>query len=132
VSAQKGIALCPRCDRPISTTNGRYSLHNDGTHGEVCPLSTMHAPYQSHQQSPTDYVGRAHIVANLAAGVQDEDPTVVWDYLTALPANELQRLMMLALAAIPIDQTVAEMFAWVTELPNAKTTTIPIQEEATA
>lgn len=130
-TVQKGIAVCPRCNRRVATASGFYVLHNEGTHGVLCPLSKTHVPYRSDQQSPMDYVGRAHIVANLAAGVQDEDPSVAWDYLSSLPANELRRLMMLALAAIPIDQTVAEMFAWVTDLPAAKTTTAP-QEEAIA
>jgi hypothetical protein len=67
-----------------------------------------------------DFEGRAHLVGNLASRVQDEDPHVIWDYLTALPAVELQRLLMVALAAIPVDQTVREMFGWVCELPAAK------------
>ncbi|WP_268950232.1 hypothetical protein [Mycolicibacterium pulveris] len=37
-----------------------------------------------------------------------------------MPANELQRLMMVALAAIPVDRRVEDMFAWVCDLPVAK------------
>lgn len=118
MSTQKGISTCPRCNRTVATSNSMYVQHNIAAE-EICPLSKRRVPYQSHQQSAADYVGRAHIVANLAAMVQDEDPAVAWDYLTALPADELQRVAMLALAGIRIDQTVGEMYAWVADLPVA-------------
>lgn len=128
----QGIAVCPRCHRTVSTNGGRYSSHKNlnSDDANVCELSLMHVPYRADQQSAMDYVGRAHIVANLAATVQDADPAVVWDYITALPPEELQRLMMLALAALPIEQTVAEMWDWVCDLPAAKSE--PAQEKNAA
>lgn len=126
----KAIGACPGCGRSISVNAGRYSRHNSGEQGDICDFSQMRAPYRADQQTPTDWVGRAHIVANLAADVQDSDPAVVWQWLTALPADELQRLMMIALAAVPVEQTVAEMFAWVTELPAAETPATPKENAA--
>lgn len=119
--SKNGIALCPRCNRSVRTNDNRYVLHNTGEHGDLCPMTNMHLPIMGN--SPTAYVSRARLVANLAEQVQDADPSVVWDYLTALPANELQRMAMIALAAIPVDQTVEQMFGWVCALPSAKAVT---------
>lgn len=66
------------------------------------------------------YETRARIVADLAAQVQDMDPALVWEYLTAMPAVEVQRLLVVALAAVPVDRTLSGMFAWVNDLPDAK------------
>ena len=52
--------------------------------------------------------------------VQDSDPQIVWDYLTALPADELQRLLMFALAGVPVDRHIDDIFGWVLELPAAR------------
>lgn len=112
------IALCPHCGRGVRTINNCYYLHNTGDYDRVCPLSEQRVPITG--LTPADYASRAKLVANLASQVQDADPRIVWTYLTALPGNELQRLMMVALAALPVDQTVAEMWAWVTELPAAR------------
>jgi hypothetical protein len=102
----------------VRTNENRYVLHNTGEQGDMCPMTNMHLPITG--DSPTAYVSRARLVANLAEEVQDADPSVVWDYLTALSGNELQRLTMIALAAVPVDQTVEDIFGWVCELPVAK------------
>lgn len=67
-----------------------------------------------------DHEKRAKVIADLANQVQDEDPAIVWEVLTSMPADELQRLLVFALAAIPTDQTVDQMFAWVRQLPVAR------------
>ena len=67
-----------------------------------------------------DYLNRANLLAELAGQVQDEDPHATWDYLTTLPAVELQRLLQLALAAIPVDRKPSELFAWVYDLPASQ------------
>lgn len=113
-----GIARCPRCDRTLSTYNGRFGRHRHGD--EYCRMTDQHVPITG--ETPTDYLSRAHLVTDLAAQVQDADPSIAWDYLTALPAAELQRLTMIALAGIPVDQTVSDIFGWVCELPIARET----------
>jgi hypothetical protein len=102
----------------VRTSEGRYGLHNIGEQGQLCPMTQQHIPITG--DSPTSYLSRARLVANLAEQVQDADPSVVWSYLTALSATELQRMAMIALAAIPVDQTVEQMFSWVCELPSAR------------
>jgi hypothetical protein len=80
----------------------------------------------SNQRTPitglthADHERRAHTVLDLAQQVQDEDPAVVWTVLTATPADELQRLLMFALAAIPMDRSIDDIYAWVRELPVAR------------
>jgi 23S rRNA G2445 N2-methylase RlmL len=49
-----------------------------------------------------------------------QDPRHVWAYLTALPAAEVQRLLVFALAAIPVDRRVEDLFGWVANLPSAR------------
>jgi hypothetical protein len=119
MSASRGITLCPRCNRAVSTSNARFGRHN-AADGTVCRLTDQHTPIVG--VTPTDYLRRAHLVADLASQVQDADPSVVWDFLTALPAAEVQRLAVIALAGIRLDQTVPEIFAWVTDLPVARET----------
>lgn len=115
---ESGITTCPHCHRTVRTDGGRYMLHNVGTYEQVCPLSGQHQPIEG--DSPTAYVSRAHLVADLACQVQDADPAIVWAYLGALDFDELRRMTMLALATTPVDQTVREMFAWVSNLPQAR------------
>lgn len=120
--SQKGIARCPRCDRTITTDGGRYKHHSLVEHsGETCPMTDQHTPITG--TAPTDYLSRAYLVADLAEQVQDRDPAVVWDVLTATPAAELQRLLVIALAAVPIGQPVSETWGWVCDLPAAKART---------
>jgi hypothetical protein len=69
---------------------------------------------------PDEYEHRADLVADLAWQVQDADPHQVWDYLTGIDQGELQRLLMVALAVVPVDATVDETFAWVNDLPVAQ------------
>lgn len=120
MSSTRGIAPCPRCARAVATSADRYVLHSTapGADGRCCPLSLQHIAIDGH--TPTAYVSRAHLVADLAEQVQDADPAIVWEYLTALPAAELQRLLMISLAAVPVDKTVEDIWGWVTELPAAK------------
>ena len=113
-------AFCPRCGRVVALQHGtHFVVHSVRPRtDERCPMTGMRAPITGH--SPADYLARAHLVAELAGIVQDEDPARAWDYLTALPAGELQRLLALALAGIGIDRTVDEIWGWVCQLPVAK------------
>ncbi|MGV0793055.1 DUF7368 family protein [Mycolicibacterium sp. XJ1819] len=119
--SQAGIARCPYCDRTIATDHSRYKRHSTspGTKN-TCPLSGQHTPVTGH--SPSAYLSRAYLVSDLAEQVQDRDPALVWEYLTALPAAELQRLLVVALAGLRIDVSIDELFGWVTELPAATVT----------
>jgi hypothetical protein len=78
----------------------------------------MHQPITG--LSEAAFESRAHLVANLACQLQDEDPAITFEYLTALPADELQRMLMVALAGIPTDQTIRSIFRWVVDLPAAR------------
>jgi hypothetical protein len=66
------------------------------------------------------YRRRADLVCELATQLRDTDPNGVWDYLTATPASELQRLLMIALAGIDVDKPVTDVFGWVLDLPTAR------------
>lgn len=114
-----GIARCPHCNRSVRTYDVYYCQHSGGDGlGHPCPLSRRRIPIEG--VSDTAYDSRAFLVANLASQVQDEDPAVAWEYLTVLPADELRRLLQIALAAIPLDRTVDQIWAWVNALPAAK------------
>jgi hypothetical protein len=120
VSHQRGIARCPHCDRTVTTDCGRFNRHSLTPHSEVlCPLSDQKTPIAG--DTPTDYVSRAYLIADLADQVQDRDPQIVWAYLSALPVDEVRRLLQLALAAIPIEgRKVQDIWAWVDALPAAR------------
>lgn len=114
---------CPYCGRKLQPHNGggRYSPHS------IEPASAMTCPMSEQRVAPTgmtpaDCEKRARLIAELAAQVQDEDPHLAWIRLTCLPDVELQRLLMFALAAIDLDQTVTDMWGWVCDLPIARRT----------
>jgi hypothetical protein len=110
---------CPGCGRRIGVRHGKFCQHLDpGSGGEYCRLSGQRVPVTGH--SDRDYETRAWTVLDLAQQVADRDPQLVWTYLTATPADELQRLLMIALAAVPVDRPIAEVFRWVYELPAAR------------
>lgn len=109
---------CPYCGRTISTRDNRWAVHGityDST--DYCPLSQQPVPITGTE--PRDFVRRANIVTSLAFQLQDEDPHLIWNYLTATPAAELQRLLMVALAAIDTNKTMSDLYGWVYDLPAA-------------
>jgi hypothetical protein len=114
-----GVARCPRCNRMVALHANRFRRHSLAPNtGIRCPLSYQRRPVTGF--SDGDYEDRAKLVTDLAQQLQDYDPGTVYEYLTALPAAEVQRLLMVALAAIPLDVTLNELFRWVRQLPVAK------------
>lgn len=113
-------AKCPYCGREVRTDNGAFVVHSITPKkiGDTCPLAEQPVPVTGVTEN--DHDKRAHLIAKLAWQLRDEDPWRVRCYLTALPAAEVERLLLFALAAIPVDQTVDEMFGWVNELPDAQ------------
>lgn len=119
MAAKRPTVTCPRCNRTISTDWYCYARHGvTPNSSDYCPMSGQRLPISG--VGDDDYRDRASLLCHLAAQVQDEDPHKVWDYLTVLPAVELQRLLQLALAAIPVDRTITEIFGWVYDLPATK------------
>jgi hypothetical protein len=117
--ANTGQTVCPRCARTVNTSNRHYNRHGvTPDSSDICPMSQRRVPITGTRDD--DYRARANLVASMAAEIQDEDPHEVWDYLTVMPAGEIQRLLQIALAAIPVDKTVAQIFDWVHDLPVAK------------
>ena len=112
---------CPYCGRDLIVNAARFKTHNiEGVakNGTLCPMSQQRIPIEG--VSNQDHADRADILTDLACQVQDMDPRVVWDYLTCLPAVELQRLLMFALAAIDIEKSTDELWGWVKALPKAR------------
>lgn len=107
---------CPHCRQRVNAQHGRYNYHLHN--GTECLLVRRCVPATG--DTPTDYERRAHVLCDLAQLVRDEDPAITLAYVNALPAAELRRLLIAAVAAIPIDQTIRETWRWVTELPAAR------------
>lgn len=127
MSAHTGGAQCPYCSRHVRTDHSRYVVHSiTPKQMDRCPLSDQRVPVTGH--SERDHERRAYTVMDLAEQIQNSDPELVWTYLTALPADELQRLLVIALAGVPVPEaaTPEDVFAWVLDLPIARTT--PAQE----
>lgn len=123
---------CPYCGRKAVIKDGKtwiahvlpwiedvkQSGHIATVGDRYCPMSDQHRVVTGHDSMA--HRKRAHQVADLAEQVRDRDPHVVWSVLTTIPADELQRLLMVALAAIDTeDKTLDEVFPWVVELPSA-------------
>ncbi|MDH6199237.1 hypothetical protein M2272_005905 [Mycobacterium frederiksbergense] len=113
------LQLCPACGRHVTAESGRFTVHSaTGAKGETCHLSRERTPITG--TTERDYERRADLIGHLAWRLKDEDPRKVRDYLTAMPAVELQRMLMLALAAVPVDRSIDEVFGWVCDLPEAR------------
>lgn len=67
-----------------------------------------------------DLEGGVELVLQLATILRDEDPALVWGSLIRLDRRKLQELAVIALAAIPVDQTRQQLYAWVSGLPAAQ------------
>ena len=55
----------------------------------------------------------ARSAMDLACRLRDEDPQLVWEALELLGRNDLQELAVTALAALPVDSEISELFGWV-------------------
>lgn len=110
---------CPSCGRSVAARTGRYSVHgHQPGSDDYCPLSQQPVPARG--LSHDAHRRRAGIVCQLAAQLRDEDPALVHHYIGVQSRDELERLLVVALAAIPTDRTLLEVFEWVTELPAAR------------
>lgn len=108
--------ICPFCGKTVRAKSNTFDHHSSS--GRVtCPLSYQGVPRTGFTEA--DWEDRAKIVANLAWQLRECDPVLTWTYLTSLPADELQRLLMVALAGIPVDLRLSDIFRWVTQLPVA-------------
>lgn len=110
---------CPVCRRELQPRHGKfYPPHRVAAYsGARCPLSNLrHIP---ESLSDNDFVTRAQVVLDMAWQIQDGDPAIVQTWLASLSAEEVRRLMVIALAGLQTGSTVDDTFAWVTELPAA-------------
>lgn len=62
----------------------------------------------------------AHLVTHLAFLLRDEDPNLTWGALCRLSRRQLQEFAVVALAAIPVEETEEDLYRWVTALPAAR------------
>lgn len=110
---------CPRCGRDVGNSGGRWNRHGMTVDkDDWCPMSKQTLPITG--TAAIDYYRRATLVTDLATQIQDTDTGVVWDYLTTVPGDELQRLLMIALAAINVDAPLERIYGWVYDLPAAR------------
>lgn len=113
------LGVCPKCGRDVKTLDYRYIQHSStGEVGFPCSLSGMREPLVG--DSAAAYLSRAVLVGDLACRLKDEDPSQTWDYLTSLSGSELQKMTMIALAAVPVDKPISEIYGWVCALPVAE------------
>lgn len=114
-----GPTRCLYCGRTVSTNGVRWRVHSVVPNsGERCLLSKQPVPPDG--DGPDAYERRVEILGHLACQLRDEDPTLTWTYLTALPDDELQRLALVGIAAVDPEQRVSTMFRWVADLPAAR------------
>ena len=108
---------CTVCGRTVRNRGGGsllYCIHN-GTNGELCSNSELPIPVA--EGTRLTHSRRIKQVTALAGVVQDEDPSVVDTYLTALSGHELQAIALYALAALDLDRHKDELFPkWTREL----------------
>lgn len=111
--------LCPRCKRVTALTGRRWVRHTTTPRGfQRCALSLRPVPFEG--TSDAELRGRAFLAGELAAQLRDEDPARLWVYLNAFEPLELRRMLVIALAAIPVDRPVSELYDWVRYLARGE------------
>lgn len=75
--AAKSIALCPHCDRSVSTCHGRRYSNHALVKGAASTAWMSKQRIPTSGETPADYVARAHLIGDLAAQVRDVDTAVV-------------------------------------------------------
>lgn len=89
------IITCVGCGRGVRTIHGCYNRHHSVKGGGTyCFMSEQHAPITGHTDQAM--ISKAQLVAKLAMRIQDEDPHQVWRYLTAMPGELVQEMLMIA------------------------------------
>lgn len=78
----------------------------------VNPLRRWHFDWSRSRQQHLE--GVATQAMNLAVMMRDEDPQLVWDVLTRLDDHQVRELAAVALAGLPVEGRVSEVFEWVT------------------
>lgn len=120
LTARAPRIACVYCGRDITTVQGRYVRHATPD-GAPCPMERFRHPITD--TGPDGHEKRVTTVMDLAARMRDEDPALVWAYLTGTPAAEVQRLLCIALCAIPDDiEPRAGLLGWVWDLDNERQT----------
>lgn len=108
---------CPYCLRDVSGNSNRYTNHWLSDREQYCPLSSQPIPPVGMGES--EHRRRASIACQLAAQLRDQDPAITHAYLAVQERTELERLTVAALAAIPIDRPMSDIYEWVIGLPVA-------------
>lgn len=106
---------CPVCRRQIDIDDGSATIaqHPDFL-GQKCPMSRQPVPRAVLWELA--FERSADTVLRLAAELRD-DSNAVRGELQAAASDQLREWLIIALAAINIDQTVSEILAWVVDLP---------------
>jgi hypothetical protein len=108
---------CPGCGRIIATKNGRLARHADDTLLRECTMSQKTTPAIDRA---AQLVKTARTVLNLAEQIRDDDPSLVWKYLSSLGRDRLQTLAAVALTAVPPGNSLETAYRWVMDLPAAR------------
>ncbi len=62
----------------------------------------------------------AELALHLAFLIRDEDPNLLWEFLSRLDRRRLQELAVITLAAVPVDAALSDLYSWVADLPAAQ------------
>lgn len=115
---------CAYCGRVVATEYGWYVKHSIEAGGrQSCPLASMPVvptPVDGVWPTEEDLAVRARLVPRLGQMQQDEDPHLVWTYLSTLKPMDLQIMLAAALAIVPTEGRIRDIFAWLYELPDSK------------
>lgn len=76
------------------------------------PEIPAHNPHVSDERA-AELEATVKAAVDLSCRLRDENPRITWDALSKLDRQRLQELAVVLLAAVPIDRSITEMFAWV-------------------
>lgn len=109
----------------IADALGMSQRHVSRARSQPVPDNVILLPTAAHEitdERAEELEAVAGVVLDLACRIRDENPVIVAESLWSLSHWDLVELAIAAVAAIDIDSTKAELFAWVEALPAAQET----------
>jgi hypothetical protein len=106
-----GQVECPQCGRVTQTVRRRYARHSTEKLGPLCDMSGELVSEDVIEYSRN--LHRVDVVLHWAQMLREEDPAALHSWIRHTDRAELEKLLCIALAGVPIDKPKSEVFGWV-------------------
>ncbi|CAA0129276.1 Uncharacterised protein [Mycolicibacterium vanbaalenii] len=116
------LTACGRSAAEIAEAVELSDRHVVRLRSKALPVEPPHLPDPESitAERAAEVEGLAQTAFEWAGMLRDEDPVVVYEALRRLTHRQLVEFAIVALAMVPSDATITEIFGWVLDLPAAR------------